>query len=155
MRMLVTFNVKSYRPRRGMAYNDYNEKVLEHFNNPRNVGRLDKDDPRVGTGIAENPAKGDLIRFQVMVDDDGVITDAKFKAYGCGSAIASASVLTTLVIGRRIPEAETERPGEIIRLLGLAPDKKVYAALAEDALHQALADVQRKMQQAAAERPQT
>lgn len=137
-----------------MAYNDYNEKVLEHFNNPRNVGRLEKDDPRVGTGIAENPAKGDLIRFQVMVDDDGVITDARFKAYGCGSAIASASVLTTLVIGQKVGDAEQVQPVEIIRRLELTPDKKTYAALAEEALQQALADVQRKLQRAAAERPQ-
>ncbi|GAB4322179.1 MAG: Fe-S cluster assembly scaffold IscU [Candidatus Sumerlaeia bacterium] len=152
--MLIPFTVKAHGARRGMPYNNYSEQVLEHFNNPRNVGRLDKDDPRVGTGVAQDPAKGDLIRFQVMVDEQGRIVDARFKAYGCGSAIASASALTTLIIGRTVSEAEQPCHAEIMRLLDLPPEKKAYAALAEEALLSALADHARKHQRTAARQPE-
>jgi nitrogen fixation NifU-like protein len=142
--MQVPFTIRNSGAKRGMPYNEYNDKILEHFNNPRNVGRLDPSDECVGTGVAENPAKGDLIRFQIHVDDAGFISKARFKAYGCGSAIASASLLTTLVVGQSVDTAAVPRHGEIAGLLDLPTDKIASAALADEAFHEALSDFQMK-----------
>jgi nitrogen fixation NifU-like protein len=144
MNMLLPFTIKDNGARKGMPYNEYNDKILEHFNNPRNVGRLDPEDDQVGTGVAENPAKGDLIRFQILVDAGGLITEARFKAYGCGSAIASASLLTTLVVGLNIDEADVPRHGEIAGLLDLPTDKITSAALADEAFREALSNYRQK-----------
>jgi nitrogen fixation NifU-like protein len=124
-----------------MAYSD---KVLDHYENPRNVGRLDDDDQNVGTGMVGAPACGDVMRLQIKVNDDGVIEDAKFKTYGCGSAIASSSLLTEWVKGRTIDDAATIRNTEIAEELGLPPVKIHCSVLAEDAIKAAISDVKQK-----------
>ena len=124
-----------------MAYSD---KVLDHYENPRNVGRLDDDDQNVGTGMVGAPACGDVMRLQIKVSDDGVIEDAKFKTYGCGSAIASSSLLTEWVKGRTIDDAATIRNTEIAEELGLPPVKIHCSVLAEDAIKAAISDVKQK-----------
>ena len=124
-----------------MAYSD---KVLDHYENPRNVGRLDDDDQNVGTGMVGAPACGDVMRLQIKVNADGVIEDAKFKTYGCGSAIASSSLLTEWVKGRSIDDAEKIRNTEIAEELGLPPVKIHCSVLAEDAIKAAVSDVKKK-----------
>ena len=124
-----------------MAYSD---KVLDHYENPRNVGRLDDKDSNVGTGMVGAPACGDVMRLQIKVNDDGVIEDAKFKTYGCGSAIASSSLLTEWVKGRSLEEATKIKNMDIVDELGLPPVKIHCSVLAEDAIKAAIADVKHK-----------
>jgi nitrogen fixation protein NifU and related proteins len=124
-----------------MAYSD---KVLDHYENPRNVGKLDDDDVNVGTGMVGAPACGDVMRLQIKVDDNGVIEDAKFKTYGCGSAIASSSLLTEWVKGRSLDEATEIKNKDIADELGLPPVKIHCSVLAEDAIKAAIADVKSK-----------
>lgn len=124
-----------------MAYSD---KVLDHYENPRNVGRMDDQDANVGTGMVGAPACGDVMRLQIKVNDDGVIEDAKFKTYGCGSAIASSSLLTEWVKGRSLDEATTIKNQDIADELGLPPVKIHCSVLAEDAIKAAIADVKTK-----------
>ena len=126
-----------------MAYSD---KVLDHYENPRNVGSLDKDDPNVGTGMVGAPACGDVMKLQIQVDDDGIITDAKFKTYGCGSAIASSSLLTEWVQGQTVEEVSKIKNSDIAEELALPPVKIHCSVLAEDAIKAALADYQGKQE---------
>ncbi len=121
----------------------YSNKVLDHYENPRNVGKLDDDDKTVGTGMVGAPACGDVMRLQIKVEDD-VITDAKFKTYGCGSAIASSSLLTEWVKGRSLEEATTIKNMDIANELSLPPVKIHCSVLAEDAIKAAIADVKQK-----------
>ncbi len=120
-----------------MAYSD---KVLDHYEHPRNVGSMDKSDPRVGTGMVGAPACGDVMRLQIQVGDDGVIQDAKFKTYGCGSAIASSSLLTEWVKGKTLDEALQIKNSEIAAELALPPVKVHCSVLAEDAIKAAIRD---------------
>lgn len=121
----------------------YSGQVLDHYENPRNVGKLDKSDPRVGTGLVGAPACGDVLQLQIQVDD-GVITDAKFKTYGCGSAIASSSLVTTWLKGKSIDEADAIKNSDIAEELALPPVKIHCSILAEDAIKAALADYRSK-----------
>ena len=124
-----------------MAYSD---KVLDHYGNPRNVGRLDENDSNVGTGMVGAPSCGDVMRLQIKVNIDGIIEDAKFKTYGCGSAIASSSLLTEWVKGLSIKEAETIKNTEIAEELALPPVKIHCSVLAEDAVKAAIEDYKNK-----------
>ena len=124
-----------------MAYLD---KVLDHYENPRNVGKMDDNDINVGTGMVGAPACGDVMRLQIKVDDNGVIEDAKFKTYGCGSAIASSSLLTEWVKGRSLDEAVQIKNQDIADELGLPPVKIHCSVLAEDAIKAAIEDVKQK-----------
>ena len=126
-----------------MAYSD---KVLDHYENPRNVGSLDKDDPNVGTGMVGAPACGDVMKLQIQVDDNGIITDAKFKTYGCGSAIASSSLLTEWVRGQTVEEVEKIKNSDIAEELALPPVKIHCSVLAEDAIKSAIADYKGKQE---------
>ena len=118
-----------------MAYSD---KVIDHYDNPRNVGKLDEADDSVGTGMVGAPACGDVMRLQIQVNDDGVIEDAKFKTYGCGSAIASSSLLTEWVKGKNLDEAASIKNTEIAQELSLPPVKIHCSVLAEDAIKAAV-----------------
>jgi nitrogen fixation NifU-like protein len=118
----------------------YSDKVLDHYENPRNVGTLDKEDRDVGTGMVGAPACGDVMRLQIKVSDDGVIEDAKFKTYGCGSAIASSSLLTEWVKGKTLDEAQQIKNSEIAEELALPPVKVHCSVLAEDAIRAAVED---------------
>ena len=122
----------------------YSDKVLDHYENPRNVGKLDAEDDNVGTGMVGAPACGDVMRLQIKVNDDGVIEDAKFKTYGCGSAIASSSLLTEWVKGKNLDEAEQIRNTEIAEELALPPVKIHCSVLAEDAIKAAVKDLREK-----------
>jgi len=124
-----------------MAYSD---KVLDHYENPRNVGSMDKGNPKVGTGMVGAPACGDVMRLQIQVGDDGVIEDAKFKTYGCGSAIASSSLLTEWVKGKTLEEALKIKNSEIAAELALPPVKVHCSVLAEDAIKAAIRDYSEK-----------
>jgi nitrogen fixation NifU-like protein len=123
-----------------MAYSD---KVIDHYENPRNVGSLDKDDPSVGTGMVGAPACGDVMKLQIKVED-GIITDAKFKTYGCGSAIASSSLVTEWLKGKTLEQAGSIKNSEIAEELALPPVKIHCSILAEDAIKSAVADFKRK-----------
>ena len=122
----------------------YSNKVLDHYENPRNVGKLDDNDKNVGTGMVGAPACGDVMRLQIKVDDKGLIEDAKFKTYGCGSAIASSSLLTEWVKGRTLDEARAIKNMDIVEELSLPPVKIHCSVLAEDAIKAAIADVNQK-----------
>ncbi|HFD31501.1 MAG TPA: Fe-S cluster assembly scaffold IscU [Gammaproteobacteria bacterium] len=122
----------------------YSEKVIDHYENPRNVGSLDKDDANIGTGMVGAPACGDVMRLQIQVSDDGVIEDAKFKTYGCGSAIASSSLLTEWVKGKTLDEAGEIKNTEIAAELELPPVKIHCSVLAEDAIKAAIEDYKGK-----------
>ena len=122
----------------------YSEKVIDHYENPRNVGVLDKDAEDVGTGMVGAPACGDVMRLQIKVNDDGVIEDAKFKTYGCGSAIASSSLLTEWVKGKTLEEAAQIKNSDIAEELALPPVKVHCSVLAEDAIKAAIDDYQGK-----------
>ncbi|MBF0160041.1 MAG: Fe-S cluster assembly scaffold IscU [Magnetococcales bacterium] len=122
----------------------YNEKVLDHYENPRNVGSLDKNDSRVGTGMVGAPACGDVMKLQILVNDDGVITDAKFKTFGCGSAIASSSLVTEWVKGRTIEEALAIKNSAVAEELALPPVKIHCSVLAEDAIKSAVENYRSK-----------
>lgn len=124
-----------------MAYSD---KVLDHYENPRNVGKMDAQDESVGTGMVGAPACGDVMRLQIKVSDEGVIEDAKFKTYGCGSAIASSSLLTEWVKGRTLDEAGAIKNTEIAEELALPPVKIHCSVLAEDAIKAAIKDFKTK-----------
>ncbi len=124
-----------------MAYSD---KVLDHYENPRNVGALDKNDPTVGTGMVGAPACGDVMKLQIKVNAQGVIEDAKFKTYGCGSAIASSSLVTEWVKGKTLDQARTIRNNQIAEELALPPVKIHCSVLAEDAIKAAIADYEAK-----------
>ena len=122
----------------------YSEKLLEHYENPRNVGTLDKDDPSVGTGLVGAPACGDVMRLQIKVSADGVIEDARFKTFGCGSAIASSSLATEWIKGKSIDEAAGIKNSQIAEELSLPPVKIHCSVLAEDAIKSAIEDYKRK-----------
>ena len=121
----------------------YSGQVLDHYENPRNVGKLDKNDPSVGTGLVGAPACGDVLQLQIKVEDD-IITDAKFKTYGCGSAIASSSLVTTWLKGKSLNEASAIKNTDIAEELALPPVKIHCSILAEDAIKAALADYKSK-----------
>jgi nitrogen fixation NifU-like protein len=122
----------------------YSEKVIDHYENPRNVGTLDKADPNVGTGLVGAPACGDVMRLQLRIGDDGVILDAKFKTFGCGSAIASSSLVTEWVKGKSLDQATAITNKEIAKELSLPPVKIHCSVLAEDAIKAAIEDFKRK-----------
>ncbi|HEY6612838.1 MAG TPA: Fe-S cluster assembly scaffold IscU [Pseudomonas sp.] len=124
-----------------MAYSD---KVIDHYENPRNVGKLDAEDPDVGTGMVGAPACGDVMRLQIKVNDAGVIEDAKFKTYGCGSAIASSSLATEWMKGKTLDEAETIKNTQLAEELALPPVKIHCSVLAEDAIKAAVRDYKQK-----------
>ncbi len=128
----------------------YSEKVVDHYENPRNVGTLDKDAVNVGTGMVGAPACGDVMRLQIQVGDDGVIEDAKFKTYGCGSAIASSSLLTEWVKGKTLDQAQQIKNTDIAEELALPPVKVHCSVLAEDAIKAAIEDLQGKQGKTAA-----
>ena len=122
----------------------YSNKVLDHYENPRNVGKMDVEDENVGTGMVGAPACGDVMRLQIKVNEDGLIEDAKFKTYGCGSAIASSSLLTEWVKGRSLEEAKQIKNTDIVEELSLPPVKIHCSVLAEDAIKAAIADLKQK-----------
>src|SRR5438309_6095074 len=122
----------------------YSEKVIEHTENPRNVGTLDKNDENVGTGLVGAPACGDVMRLQIKVGDDGKIADAKFKTFGCGSAIASSSLATEWLKGKSLDEAEAIKNTQIVNELSLPPVKIHCSVLAEDAIKAAIGDYKKK-----------
>jgi len=122
----------------------YNEKVMDHYENPRNVGKFDVEDKSVGTGMVGAPACGDVMRLQIKVSDDGIIEDAKFKTYGCGSAIASSSLLTEWVKGLTLDEAREIKNTDIAEDLSLPPVKIHCSVLAEDAIKSAINDYTNK-----------
>ena len=124
-----------------MAYSD---KVIDHYENPRNVGSFDKNDPNVGTGMVGAPACGDVMKLQIKVNDDGIITDAKFKTYGCGSAIASSSLATEWLKGRTLDQATEIKNTDIANELALPPVKIHCSILAEDAIKSAIEDYKKK-----------
>ncbi len=125
----------------------YSGKVIDHYENPRNVGTLDKNDPNVGTGLVGAPACGDVMRLQLRVSDAGIIEDAKFKTFGCGSAIASSSLVTEWVKGKSIDEAATIRNTDIAKELSLRPVKIHCSVLAEDAIKAAIEDFRKKREE--------
>ena len=124
----------------------YSEKVVDHYNHPRNVGSLDKTLPTVGTGLVGAPECGDVMKLQIKVDDNDKIVDAKFKTFGCGSAIASSSLATEWLKGKTIDEAHTIKNVEIVKELSLPPVKIHCSVLAEDAIKSALKDYQQKQE---------
>jgi nitrogen fixation NifU-like protein len=124
-----------------MAYSD---KVLDHYSNPRNVGSLPKDDPNVGTGVVGAPECGDVMKLQLKISDDGVVEDAKFKTFGCGSAIASSSYVTELVKGKTVDEVMTIKNTHIVQELSLPPVKIHCSVLAEDGIKAAISDWKKK-----------
>ena len=125
----------------------YSEKVIDHYENPRNVGSFSKDDPEVGTGMVGATACGDVMKLQIKVNEEGIITDAKFKTYGCGSAIASSSLATEWLKGRSLDEAGSIKNSEIAQELALPPVKIHCSILAEDAIKAAIADYRQKNEQ--------
>lgn len=122
----------------------YSEKVIDHYENPRNVGKFDEADESIGTGMVGAPACGDVMRLQIQVSDDGIIEDAKFKTYGCGSAIASSSLLTEWVKGKNLDEAASIKNTEIAQELSLPPVKIHCSVLAEDAIKAAVQNYREK-----------
>ncbi len=122
----------------------YSEKVIDHYENPRNVGSFNKDDDDVGTGIVGQPSCGDVMKLQIKVNDEGIIEDAKFKTYGCGSAIASSSLVTEWVKGKTVNEALAIKNSEIAEALALPPVKLHCSVLAEDAIKAAITDYRTK-----------
>jgi len=133
----------------------YSEKVIDHYENPRNVGSLDKEDPGVGTGLVGAPACGDVMKLQIRVNEKGVIEDAKFKTFGCGSAIASSSLVTEWVKGKTLDQALTIKNTDVASELDLPPVKIHCSVLAEDAIKAAVADYQKKRGMAQTVRPNT
>ena len=124
----------------------YSEKLIDHYENPRNIGSLDKADMHVGTGLVGAPSCGDVMKLQIKVSSEGLIEDAKFKTFGCGSAIASSSLVTEWVKGKTLDEAETIKNTEIAQYLALPPVKIHCSVLAEDAIKAAIADYRKKNQ---------
>ncbi|KAA1466267.1 FeS cluster assembly scaffold IscU [Dentipellis sp. KUC8613] len=132
------------RPARPVLARAYHEKVISHYEKPRNVGSLPKNDPHVGTGLVGAPACGDVMKLQIRVDEDGIISDVKFKTFGCGSAIASSSYMTERVMGLSLEEAGKIKNTEIAKELALPPVKLHCSMLAEDAIRSAIRDYQSK-----------
>src|SRR5881394_4552393 len=128
----------------------YSEKVIEHYENPKNVGTLDKADPNVGTGLVGAPACGDVMKLQLKITDEGVIEDAKFKTFGCGSAIASSSLATEWVKGMTVDQAMAIKNTQIVEELSLPPVKIHCSVLAEDAIKAAIADYKKKQHESKA-----
>ena len=126
----------------------YSDKLLDHYDNPRNVGAMDKNDPSVGTGLVGAPACGDVMKLQIKVGADGLIEDAKFKTFGCGSAIASSSLATEWIKGKSLDEAEQIRNTQIAQHLSLPPVKIHCSVLAEDAINAAIRDYRVKNKRA-------
>lgn len=122
----------------------YSEKVLDHYENPRNVGSFSKEEPNVGTGMVGAPACGDVMKLQIKVNNEGIIEDAKFKTYGCGSAIASSSLVTEWLKGKNLDEAQAIKNSDIATELALPPVKIHCSILAEDAIKAAIADLKKK-----------
>jgi nitrogen fixation NifU-like protein len=122
----------------------YSKKVIDHYENPRNVGSLDKNDPNVGTGLVGAPACGDVMKLQLKISEDGIIEDAKFKTFGCGSAIASSSLATEMIKGMTLDEAATIKNTQIAQELSLPPVKIHCSILAEDAIKAAVEDYKKK-----------
>ena len=122
----------------------YSNQVIDHYENPRNVGSFDKNDPSVGTGMVGAPACGDVMKLQIKVDENGIIKDAKFKTYGCGSAIASSSLVTEWVKGKTLDEARSIKNSEIAEHLALPPVKIHCSILAEDAIKAAIEDYKKR-----------
>ena len=122
----------------------YSKKVLEHFENPKNMGSLDKADPRVGTGIVGAPECGDVMKLQIKVDENNCICDAKFKTFGCGSAIAASSLATEWIKGKTLPEAANIKNTDIVEELSLPPVKIHCSVLAEEAIKAAIEDLEKK-----------
>ncbi len=133
----------------------YSEKLIDHYENPRNVGSLDKADPDVGTGLVGAPACGDVMKLQIRVNEAGVIEDAKFKTFGCGSAIASSSLVTEWVKGKTVEEALTIKNTDVAEELNLPPVKIHCSVLAEDAIKAAVTDWQKKRGKQPAAKPST
>lgn len=125
----------------------YSEKVLDHYENPRNVGSLDKNDKNVGTALVGAPSCGDVMKLQIKINDQGIIEDAKFKTFGCGSAIASSSLITEWVKGKTLEEAKTIKNTDIVTYLALPPVKIHCSVLAEDAIKAAINDYHNKQKQ--------
>lgn len=123
----------------------YSEKIIDHYENPRNVGSLDKTSPRVGTGIVGAPECGDVMKLQILIDDEQNIVDAKFKTFGCGSAIASSSLATEWLKGRRLDQALEIKNTDIVKELALPPVKIHCSVLAEDAIRAAVRDLKEKL----------
>jgi nitrogen fixation NifU-like protein len=122
----------------------YSQKVIDHFNKPKNVGSMDRNDPNVGMGLSGAPACGDVMQLNIRVDDTGVIQEAKFKTFGCGSAIASASLATEMLHGKTLDDAQRIKNTEIAAELNLPPVKMHCSMLAEDAIREAIADYKKK-----------
>ncbi len=131
----------------------YSEKLVDHYENPRNVGSLDKNDPAVGTGLVGAPACGDVMKLQIRVSADGIIEDARFKTFGCGSAIASSSLVTEWVKGKTVDQALQIKNTDVAQELALPPVKVHCSVLAEDAIRAAISDYQRKRDPAPAAQP--
>lgn len=131
-------------PKRMPIRSKYHDRLLDHYNNPRNVGSLNKHDRDVGTGLVGAPACGDVMKLQIRVDNNGEIIDAKFKTFGCGSAIASSSYATEAIIGMQLDEAEALKNNEIAKYLKLPPVKLHCSMLAEDAIQQAVKNYKNK-----------
>jgi nitrogen fixation NifU-like protein len=129
----------------------YSEKVLDHYSNPRNVGSFAKDEPDVGTGVVGAPECGDVMKLQLKISDDGIVQDARFKTFGCGSAIASSSYVTELVKGKTIDEVMKIKNTQIVQELSLPPVKIHCSVLAEDGIKAAIADWKRRRETAAGE----
>lgn len=124
----------------------YNEKILDHYENPRNVGSLDKNDPNVGTGLVGAPSCGDVMKLQIKVNEQGIIEDAKFKTFGCGAVIASSSFLTEMIKGKTVEYAMQIKNTQIVEELSLPPVKIHCSVLAEDAIRAAIKDYNNKQQ---------
>jgi nitrogen fixation NifU-like protein len=122
----------------------YSDKLMEHFEDPQNMGSLDRDDPKVGTAVVGAPACGDVMQLQLQISEDGIIEDAKFKTFGCGSAIASSSLVTTMVKNRSVEDAMAIRNVDVAAELELPPQKIHCSVLAEDAIKAAIADYRKK-----------
>lgn len=124
----------------------YSDKIMKHFEDPQNIGSLDRNDPKVGTAVVGAPACGDVMQLQLQISEDGIIEDAKFKTFGCGSAIASSSLVTTMVKNKRIEDAQEIRNVDIASELELPPQKIHCSVLAEDAIKAAIADYRNKLE---------
>ncbi|CAF0764386.1 unnamed protein product [Didymodactylos carnosus] len=147
LRPLLADALTDYRALCKVQTADYHEKVIEHYENPRNVGSFDKTEDNVGTGLVGAPACGDVMKLQIKVDENGKIVDAKFKTFGCGSAIASSSLATEWIKGKSVNEANTIKNSDIAKELCLPPVKLHCSMLAEDAIKAAISDYQTKRQQ--------
>ena len=144
--MIATFLKNIKKSDKLFIIRNYHKNVIDHYENPRNVGTFDKSDTTVGTGMVGAPACGDVMKLQIKVSDDGIIEDAKFKTYGCGSAIASSSLLTEWVKGKSLKEASTIKNTDIAEELALPPVKIHCSVLAEDAITAAIDDYKKKLE---------